>query len=83
MAKEVLSMRIDEGMPATLIVGNQELGCFVSSVIGDSLCWDGGARVYGRIESVTVVPWRSPYDSPEEELDAIEGMIDGEGKAIS
>lgn len=54
-------MKIDSGMPATLIVGNQELGCFVKEVQGECVCEADGSRIYSRIDEVAVVPRRSLY----------------------
>lgn len=68
-------MRIDEGMPATLIVGNQELGCFVKEVHGESVHEADGARNFSRIDEIAVVPWRSPYASEAESLEALKSVI--------
>lgn len=72
-------MRLDEGMPATLVVGNQELGCFVKNVQGESVREAGGARIFSRIDEVVVVPWRSPFATESESLDAIERILDKTG----
>ena len=73
-------MRIDEGMPATLIVGNQELGCFVKHVDGDSIGELDGTRIFSRIDEVVVIPWRSPYASEEESPEALRSVI---GEAVA
>lgn len=73
-------MRIDAGMPATLIVGNQELGCFVKKVQGESVCEVDGTRIFNRIDEVVVIPWRSPYASEAESLEALKGVI---GEAVA
>lgn len=69
-------MRIDEGMPATLVVGSQELGCFVKEVRGEYVFGADGTRIFSRIGEVVVVPWRSPYETEEEKLDAVKQIID-------
>ncbi len=73
-------MRLDEGMPATLVVGNQELGCFVKEVQGESVCEADGTRVFFRIDEIAVIPWRSPYESEAESLEALKGVI---GEAVT
>lgn len=73
-------MRIDEGMPATLIVGNQELGCFVKKVQGEFVNEFDGTRIFNRIDEVVVIPWRSPYASEAESLEALKGVI---GEAVA
>lgn len=72
-------MRIDAGMPVTLIVGNQEIGCFVKGVSGDSVRLEDGSRVFSRIDEVVVIPWRSPYGTEAESLDALERVLDNAG----
>ena len=69
-------MKIDSGMPATLIVGNQELGCFVKEVMGEWVCEADGSRIYSRIDEVAVVPWRSPYGTEAELSDAFDRAFD-------
>lgn len=73
-------MRIDDGMPATLIVGNQELGCFIKEVHGESVREIDGTRIFNRIDEVVVIPWRSPYASEAESLEALKGVF-GEAAA--
>lgn len=72
-------MQIDAGMPATLIVGNQELGCFVKEVSGESIREADGSSIFSRIDEVIVAPWRSPYGTEIEEIDALKGVLDEEG----
>lgn len=74
-------MRIDEGMPATLIVGNQELGCFVKKVQGEFVNEFDGTLVFSRIDEIVIVPWRSPYETEAESLDALELILDKAGAA--
>lgn len=74
-------MRIDEGMPATLVVGSQELGCFVKKVDGEYVFGADGTRVFTRVDEAVVVPWRSPYETEEESLEAVKAII-GEGSAL-
>lgn len=67
--------RIDVGMPATLVVGNREMGCFIVDIDGERMRF-GGAEEYSRIDRVAVIPWRSPYESEEEEMEALRGILD-------
>ena len=39
----------------------------------------GGAEGYSRIDRVAVIPWRSPYESEEEEMEALSGLLDESG----
>ena len=72
-------MRIDAGMPVTLIVGNQELGCFVKEVSGESVREADGSRIFSRIDEAVVIPWRSPYGTEAESLEALERVLDNAG----
>lgn len=73
-------MRIDDGMFATLIVGNQELGCFIKEVHGEYVREIEGSRIFSRIDEIAIIPWRSPYASEAESLEALKGVI---GEAVA
>lgn len=74
-------MRIDAGMPVNLTVGNQELGCFIKEVRGESVREAGGSPAFSRIDEIVIVPWRSPYETEAESLDALELILDKAGAA--
>lgn len=74
-------MRIDAGMPVTLIVGNKELGCFVKEVRGESVREVEGSPVFSRIDEIVIAPWRSPYETEDESLDALERFLGKAGAA--
>lgn len=54
-------MEIDEGMVVTV----EELGMkfVVTGLIGDYECGFDGQRVYTRIDSVSLVPLRAPFEN--------------------